>query len=70
MLQSCRHLTQGVEIKNIAKCFIMALKTEALVHPTQVLLVTRDLIKESLALAEALGCKGYLVCSMDPLVQV
>ncbi len=63
-------MTQGVEIKNIVKCFIIALKTEALVHPSQVLLVTRDLIKESLALAEGMGCKGYLLCSMDPLVQV
>ncbi|ODM93872.1 Bacitracin synthase 3 [Orchesella cincta] len=68
VLQSSKHLMKGIENKNIAKSYLISLKSSGL-SPAQSVLVTRDLIKESMKNAESIGCKAYLLCTVDPLIQ-
>jgi len=60
---------KGVENKNIAKSYLISLKASDL-SPAQSILVTRDLINESVKNAESVGCKAFLLCTVDPLIQV
>ncbi|CAL8091281.1 unnamed protein product [Orchesella dallaii] len=68
ILQSSKHLMKGIENRNIAKSYLISLKNTDL-SPAQSVLVTRDLIKESVKNAESTGCQAFLLCTVDPLIQ-
>jgi len=75
IMQSCKHLTKGIESRLLAKSYMISLMTTPIasvgkaLSPTQVIILLRDLVSESMKNAANVGCKGFIVCTVDSLLQ-